>query len=229
MGSPDRGHPDLFRFSSDLRSLFSGIPRSVPICSDFFRFVPICFQNKSEQIRETPFADPLQFPEPSNPCFSVFLAFFVLRFSLLFCAFLLSFQGFQVLCKILASSGILVFFAKVGYGGGGQRSRSSSVAPRKGATLEDDPIQNLLLFPDSSESLDQGAPKERRRGRAEKRLSKRVFLESPFLLCSLKVFRAFQVFEEQTLRGQRRNGLSKNTLLDNRFSARPLRRSFGAP
>ena len=39
-----------------------------------------------------------------------------------------------------------------------------------------------------------GAPKERRRGRAEKRLSKRVFLESPFLLCSLKVFRTFQVF-----------------------------------
>ena len=34
----------------------------------------------------------------------------------------------------------------------------------------------------------QGAPKERRRGRAEKRLSKRVFLESPFLLCPLKVF-----------------------------------------
>ena len=33
----------------------------------------------------------------------------------------------------------------------------------------------------------QGAPKERRRGRAEKRLSKRVFLESPFLLCTLKV------------------------------------------
>ena len=40
----------------------------------------------------------------------------------------------------------------------------------------------------------QGAPKEPRRGRAEKRLSKRVFLESPFLLCSLKVFRTFQVF-----------------------------------
>ena len=33
----------------------------------------------------------------------------------------------------------------------------------------------------------QGAPKERRRGRAEKRLSKTVFLESPFLLCPLKV------------------------------------------
>ena len=40
----------------------------------------------------------------------------------------------------------------------------------------------------------QGVPKERRRGREEKRLSKRVFLESPFLLCSLKVFRTFQVF-----------------------------------
>ena len=39
-----------------------------------------------------------------------------------------------------------------------------------------------------------GAPKERRRGHAEKRLSKRMFLESPFLLCSLKVFRTFQVF-----------------------------------
>ena len=74
-----------------------------------------------------------------------------------------------------------------------------------------------------------GAPKERRRRRAEKRLSKRVFLESPFLLCPLKVFRTFQVFKEKTLRGQRRNGLSKNTLLDNRFSARPLHRSFGAP
>ena len=36
--------------------------------------------------------------------------------------------------------------------------------------------------------------KERRRGRAEKRLSKKVFLESPFLLCSLKVFRTFQMF-----------------------------------
>ena len=33
----------------------------------------------------------------------------------------------------------------------------------------------------------------------------------------------------KTLRGQRRNGLSKNTLLDDRFSARRLLRSFGAP
>ena len=33
----------------------------------------------------------------------------------------------------------------------------------------------------------------------------------------------------KTLRGQSRNGLSKNSLLDNRFCARRLRRSFGAP
>ena len=37
-----------------------------------------------------------------------------------------------------------------------------------------------LFFP-----LDAGAPKERRRRRAEKRSCKRVFLESPFLLCPL--------------------------------------------
>ena len=74
------------------------------------------------------------------------------------------------------------------------------------------------------------APKERRRGRAETRLSKRVFLwrvrffSAPFKVCSWNTWRALK-----TLREQRRNGLSKNTLLDNRFSARPLRRSFGAP
>ena len=50
-------------------------------------------------------------------------------------------------------------------------------------------------------------------------------LESPFLLCPLKVVRCFK----QTLRGQRRNGLSKDGLLDNRFSARRLLRSFSAP
>ena len=48
-----------------------------------------------------------------------------------------------------------------------------------------------MAFPDSSSG---GAPKERQRGRAEKRLSKRVFLESPLLLCPLKVFRTFRVF-----------------------------------
>ena len=35
-------------------------------------------------------------------------------------------------------------------------------------------------------SICQGAPKERRRGRAEKRLSKRVFLESPFFSAPLR-------------------------------------------
>ena len=62
-----------------------------------------------------------------------------------------------------------------------------------------------------------------------KQLSKRVFLESPFLLCPLKVcsYNTWKVLEN--LRGQRRNGLSKNTLLDNRFSAWRLRRSFGTP
>ena len=43
-------------------------------------------------------------------------------------------------------------------------------------------------LPQRKEGLCQGAPKERRRVRAEKRLSKRVVLESPFLLCPLKVF-----------------------------------------
>ena len=32
---------------------------SLPICSDFFRFVPLCFQNKPEQIRDTPLCRPL--------------------------------------------------------------------------------------------------------------------------------------------------------------------------
>ena len=41
------------------------------------------------------------------------------------------------------------------------------------------PLNSTLLF--------RSTPKERRRRRAEKRLSKRVFLESPFLLCPLKV------------------------------------------
>ena len=72
----------------------------------------------------------------------------------------------------------------------------------------------------------QSAPKERRRRRAEKRSSKRVFLESPFLLFPPS---GLLLKHMKSLRGQRGNGLSKNTLLDDRFSARPLRRSFGAP
>ena len=46
-----------------------------------------------------------------------------------------------------------------------------------------------------------GAPKERRRRGAEKRLSKRVLLESPLLLCPLKVFRTFQMFLRAKLKG----------------------------
>ena len=48
----------------------------------------------------------------------------------------------------------------------------------------------------------QSVPKEWRRRRAEKWSSKRVCLESPFLLCSLKTL-------ENLNGGQRRNGLSK--------------------
>ena len=49
----NRGPPNLGRqkgvtpICSDLRSLFSGIPRFVPICSDSLRFLPISFQNNS--------------------------------------------------------------------------------------------------------------------------------------------------------------------------------------
>ena len=39
----------------------------------------------------------------------------------------------------------------------------------------------------------------------------------------------FALTTPENLKGQRRNGLSKNTRLDNRFSARSLLRSFGAP
>ena len=45
--------------------------------------------------------------------------------------------------------------------------------------LTSDTYQNGLGY------ISQGAPQERRRRRAEKRLSKRVFVESPFLLCRL--------------------------------------------
>ena len=55
-------------------------------------------------------------------------------------------------------------------------------------------LQIRTSFPSVALKVFGGAPKERRGGRAEKRLSKRVFLERPFLLCSLKVFRIFQVF-----------------------------------
>ena len=77
----------------------------------------------------------------------------------------------------------------------------------------------------------EGPPQERRRCCAEKRLSKRVFLESPFLLCPLKVFSCLKI-PESLIRGQRRReetDSQKNTLLDNHFSAHvfsaPLARS----
>ena len=76
---------------------------------------------------------------------------------------------------------------------------------------------------ESQSSLEDTDP---RRRRAEKRLSKRVFLESPFLLFPPL---RFALKTHRNLKGQRGNGLSKNTLLDVRFSARGLRRSFGSP
>ena len=72
-----------------------------------------------------------------------------------------------------------------------------------------------------------GVEKERRRRRAEERLPKTAFLESPFelLLCPLKASGVLRA----NLKGQRRNGLSKNTFLGDHFSARRILRSFGAP
>ena len=51
-------------------------------------------------------------------------------------------------------------------------------------------------------------------------------MESPFLLCPPQGLLLKQL---KISREQRRNGLSKNTVLDNRFSARRLLRSFSAP
>ena len=56
-----------------------------------------------------------------------------------------------------------------------------------------------------------------------------------YVFCSLCVFFrslvrfALKTSEKKALSGQRRNGLSKDTLLDDRSSARRLLRSFGAP
>ena len=78
MGSAEGGHPDLFRFPrflricSDLRSLLSGIPRFVPICSVRFALISSdCSDYKSEQIRTdqgnpflpTPFVNPRHLQE----------------------------------------------------------------------------------------------------------------------------------------------------------------------
>ena len=51
-------------FSRFVQICVSCLREFAPICSDFFRSVPICFQNKSEQIGENPFCRPLlQVPE----------------------------------------------------------------------------------------------------------------------------------------------------------------------
>ena len=66
---------------------------------------------------------------------------------------------------------------------------------------------------------DGGAPKERRRRRAETWLSKRVFLECPFLLCPLKVFRTLQLFLRTNLKGAEK----KRTLQKHPFGQPKLR------
>ena len=59
-------------FSSDLFRFAFLVCGNTPICSDLLRFVPMCFQNKSEQIRETPFCRPLlQIPDLGNGCAAV--------------------------------------------------------------------------------------------------------------------------------------------------------------
>ena len=69
------------------------------------------------------------------------------------------------------------------------------------------------------------APKERRRRRAEKWLSKRVFLKSPFLLCPLI---RLALKTPENLKGAEKKRTLQKYRLDNRFSARRLLRSFGA-
>ena len=72
LGSAERGHPDFFRFvpispfSSDLFRFAVLVFGNALICSDLFRFLPICSDLFSEQIRTnqgnpflpTPFANP---------------------------------------------------------------------------------------------------------------------------------------------------------------------------
>ena len=72
LGSAEGGHPDLSKFvpispfSSDLFRFVLLVFGNTPICSDLFRFLPICSDLLSEQIRTnqgnpflpTPFANP---------------------------------------------------------------------------------------------------------------------------------------------------------------------------
>ena len=72
----------------------------------------------------------------------------------------------------------------------------------------------------------QSAPKERRRRRAGERLSKRVlFGESRFFSAPVR----FALKTSENLKWEEKKRTLQNTLLDERFSARRLLRSFGAP
>ena len=73
-----------------------------------------------------------------------------------------------------------------------------------------------------------GAPKERRRRRAEKLLSKSVFWRVRFFFAPFEGFQDISGVLRAKLKGAKKKRTLQNTLLDNRFSARRLRRSFGA-
>ena len=69
-----------------------------------------------------------------------------------------------------------------------------------------------------------GAPKERRRRRAEKRSSKRVFWRVRFFSSHLRFSNVYRA----NLHGAEKKRTLQNTLLDDRFPARRLLRSCGA-
>ena len=85
-----------------------GSPRFeiVPICSDFLRFLPIGFQNKSEQIREIPFCRPLL---PQDAAFLLTVGSFLLTVELFYLqltilAFLLTIGDFLLTALALLLS-----------------------------------------------------------------------------------------------------------------------------
>ena len=66
------GHPEFFQFvpiSQFSSDLFWFAILVFAICSNFLRFVPICLQNKSEQIGTTPFCRPLVLAHQKNKIF----------------------------------------------------------------------------------------------------------------------------------------------------------------
>ena len=84
---------------------------------------------------------------------------------------------------------------------------------------KDSSFKEVTVFKES-----QGAPKERRRGRAQKRLSKRVFLESPFLLCPLYGFLLKHLKDSENLKGAEK----KRTLQKHAFG-QPFLRTTPSP